>query len=61
MKDLLAQITPPEGVRRVEHDGKCDFNFVTHDEGRELFDCDGDELEIEVNTFSKLIINFAYC
>ena len=48
MKELMESITPPEGVRRVEHDERRDLNYIPHDEGKELFDCDGDELELEV-------------
>ena len=36
LKDLLATITPPKGVRR-----KSSTNEVTVDEGIELFDCEG--------------------
>ena len=45
LKDLMSSITPPEGVHRREHSGARDLNYVLPDEGRELYDCDGDELE----------------
>ena len=41
LKDLLKQITPPKGVRRKN---QGDF-LVPVDEGGELFDCEGEEIE----------------
>ena len=42
LKDLLATITPPKGVRR-----KSLTDEVPVDEGIELFDCEGEEMEID--------------
>ena len=42
LKDLLKLITPPKGVKR-----KGDKTAVPVDEGEELFDCDGEELNHE--------------
>ena len=42
LKDLLKLITPPKGVKR-----KAEKTAVPVDEGKELFDCDGEELNHE--------------
>ena len=42
LKDLLATITPPKGVRR-----KSSTDEVPVDERIELFDCEGEEMEID--------------
>ena len=42
LKDLLKLITPPKGVKR-----KGEKTAVPVDEGEELFDCDGEELNHE--------------
>ena len=44
LKDLLATITPPKGVRR-----KSSTDEVPVDEGIGLFDCEGEEIEIDEN------------
>ena len=42
LKDLIATITPPKGVRR-----KSSTDEVLVDERIELFDCEGEEMEID--------------
>ena len=43
LKQLLKMITPPKGVKRKDAEG----SVVRVDEGDELFDCEGEEIETE--------------
>ena len=46
LKDLTASITPPKGVKR-KSTKEDDADDVPPDEGLEIFDCEGDELQEE--------------
>ena len=52
LKELIASLTPPEGVKCREHHGPRDTSYIDEevpiDEGEELLDCDGDEVDPEV-------------
>ena len=51
LKDLTATITPPKGVRRKSTTTDTD---APPDEGTELFDCEGDEIEEDLRTEEEI-------
>ena len=50
MRELIASITPPEGVRRSDHGQPRDLSYISEDESAELLDGDGSDLEPEVSS-----------
>ena len=48
LRELVSTITPPEGVRRSDHDSPRDLEYIPFDEGAELFDGEGSDLDNEV-------------